>query len=932
MPQPREIHVISNTHWDREWLYDFRETRMMLVDFFDRLLGVLEQEPGWASYVLDSQTVPVEDYLEVRPERRAAIERETAAGRLLLGPWYTCPEGFCVNGESLVRNLLYGHRVARAFGGVMKVGHTPFSYGQNSQMPQIYAGFGIDTILFYHGVSHDDTPNEFIFEGADGTQILGSQMSSGARYNFYHNVYRRVRFGSRIDDREYVWEQGGLPFHLCGEDRHMEHHFLLAPKAGYHAEYIEDAVKALRQAELGVATTPYLAFMDGHDSSVADPVVLRIIEEAKKYLAPDTIFHSRLPDLMAKIKAAVKDLPVLKGERRIPKPMGARLHLYSDVLSCRTRMKRAAVLAETLLQRQAEPYAAVAWLLGAEYPATSLDTAWKLLLRSHAHDSIAGTGVDDIERDMLHRLRQVTNISKSVALRALQHLQMQIDNGDGGDKDVFLTIFNPSPFPRTEVVDAYLDLPATGGFNAFSLTDEAGAPVPAQVAWRRPAKAVINHALDATAMMTCERAAVHVLAADVPALGYTTLKLSPTPNAYRGSLVPETNVMENEHLWIRIAGDGSLSVRDKATGAQYDNLHYFEDGGEAGHAWMHIEPAQDSLISTLGGAARISLEEDGPLLARYAVEYEMAIPVALDENLGDPHQRLDGGPNASRRSAERRAMTITSYLTLKKYARALEVRTVFDNTCHNHRLRVLFPTRIMAANCAVESAYDVVDRPIEHGPGSPWATALHPTFPMQRFVDVSDGVRGFAVINEGLREYEVTPGPDRAIAVTLLRAFEIALTTVSKRWERHPEMELSQCPGRHEFRYLILPHAGRWNDGNVPVEAERLAVPLQPAQAGAHPGGLPRKMSFLSVEPAGLLLSALKRGEDGASLVVRVYNPDDAAVYGALTLFHGAASVHLADLEENGIAPAPRDGNRVRFHAGPKKIVTLKIRFCDDTK
>ena len=67
------MHVISNTHWDREWLYDFQETRMLLVDFMDKLLDILDTEPRYHAYLMDSQAVPIEDYLEVRPEKRAAI-------------------------------------------------------------------------------------------------------------------------------------------------------------------------------------------------------------------------------------------------------------------------------------------------------------------------------------------------------------------------------------------------------------------------------------------------------------------------------------------------------------------------------------------------------------------------------------------------------------------------------------------------------------------------------------------------------------------------------------------------------------------------------------------------------------------------------------------------------------------------------------------
>ena len=928
MSEAREIHVISNTHWDREWLYDFRETRMQLVSFFDQLLDILDTQPEYKSYLLDSQAIPVEDYLEVRPEKRSTIERHVTDGRLLIGPWYSCPEGFCVNGESLVRNLLYGHRVARSFGGVMKAGHTPFSYGQNSQMPQIYMGFGIDAMLFYHGVAHDDTANEFIFEGADGTRILGSQMSSGARYNFYHNVYRRVLYDEQIGDREYDWRRGGLPFHLCGEARAMGHHFLLDPVVGFHSERIEEAVRALRDDELDVATTRFLAFMDGHDSSVADTAVLRIIEEAGEYLGEDRIIHSSLPALLEKIKGAVKDLEVLKGERRVPKPMGGRIHLYSDVLSCRTRMKRANVHTEVALQRLAEPFATLAWTLGAEYPAAQLDTAWKLLLRSHAHDSIAGTGVDDIERDMYHRLRQVTNIARGLTRRGLEKIQVRIDNSDASPEDVLLTVFNPSPYPRTEVVSAVIDLPEGTGYETFAIPEPGnGAPLPVQIVSRKPSHSVVNHEGNATAMMTCEQVVVRFQANDVPGFGYATYHLTREDATTYGSLVCGANAMENEHLRVAIQPDGTLAVTHKETGVTYDGLHHFEDSGEAGNAWMHVEPGFDKVVSSLGAPVTISLEEDGPLQTTYAIRYGMCVPAGLDENGGDPWQRLDGCDNAAKRTEETRDLTITSRVTLRKGARAIDVVTRFDNPAKHHRLRVLFPTRRDTNVCHAESAFDVVEREIVPGPDSPWRDTVNPTFPMQRFVDVSDGNAGLAIINDGIREYVVTRDADRAIALTLMRAFEISLTTVSYRWELHPEMPGSQSLGDHEFRYRIYPHAGTWDQADVPREAEALALPLEPAQAAAHDGDLPKRHSFLTVEPAPLQLSALKRGEDSDAILVRVFNPTDAAVQGTLTFDRPPTSARLLTLEELPLEDATCRDNTVQIAIAPKKIVTVEVHL-----
>jgi alpha-mannosidase len=924
------IHVISNTHWDREWLFPFQETRMMLVDFLDGLLNVMETQPEYRSFVLDSQTVPLEDYLEVRPENRARVEKVVADGRLLVGPWYTCPEGFEVNGESLVRNLLTGHRVAKSFGGVMKVGHTPFSYGQNSQMPQIYAGFGIDTILFYHGISHEETPNEFLLEGADGTRILGSQMSSGARYNFYHHVYRAALYGKAIADRECTWDELGLPFHRCAPDRAPGHHFLLDPKRGFDREKIAERVKWLRENERKFATTRHLAFMNGHDSSVADPVEAEMIRETAKALAPDKVIHDAYPEMLKAIRAEVKwdELQVLRGEQRVPKPMPVTMHLYSDVLSSRTRMKALASRAEYLLQRRAEPFAAMAAWAGAEYPRAFLDLAWKTLLQCHAHDSISGSGVDAIEEDMMHRLRQVIHICEGVITRSLGDLQLRIDTTRKTKADdVLLSVFNPLPQSRSEVVTAVLDLPYTGPRGEFALVDlETGKPVTVQVAGRKPHWAIVNHAWDAPAMMKSERFTVHLDAAKLPAMGFATFRVDRSKMFDRGSLVTAANTMENEHLRVAIKTDGTLSVTHKAGGVTYDDLNYFLDNGEAGHAWMHHNPAVDQCIDSRGFPVRVALEEDGPLLARYRVEVDMIVPAGLDENGGDPWQRLDGIGSSASRSRDTVPLTVTSRITLRRGAKSVEVSLCFDNTARNHRLRVMLPTRRAGRTCHAESAFDVVERETAFSKGSQWYGCRGVTFPMQRFVDVSDKKGGLAFIAEGLREYEVTQDTDRAIAVTLMRAYEVSLTTVSCRWDAHPEMTLSQSPGAHAFTYLIHPHAGDYAAGAVIEEADAFVAPVDPAQAGVHGGTLPCRHGFAEVAPGTLIVTAVKPAEDGDGWVLRLSNPTEKAVKGTVRFARRPAAVQLVTLEEVGGSTLKLAGSALSVKVEPKKIVTLRVR------
>ncbi len=112
---PWRLYLVPHTHWDREWYLPFQRYRTRLVGFFDLLLGILESDPDYNHFMLDGHTILIEDYLEVRPDRREAIQRFVQDGRLAIGPWYEIPDESLPSGEALVRNLLRGHRVAAQF-------------------------------------------------------------------------------------------------------------------------------------------------------------------------------------------------------------------------------------------------------------------------------------------------------------------------------------------------------------------------------------------------------------------------------------------------------------------------------------------------------------------------------------------------------------------------------------------------------------------------------------------------------------------------------------------------------------------------------------------------------------------------------------------------------------------------------------------------
>ena len=136
----KKAYIVTHTHWDREWRYPVWENRQYLIDMIDELLEILDTQPEYSCFLMDGQSVIIEDYLEFKPENREKVEGYIKSGKIDVGPWYTLPDLYPVSGESLVRNLLKGDRLSKKLGRRLNVAHESFGWGQTAQFPQIYKG------------------------------------------------------------------------------------------------------------------------------------------------------------------------------------------------------------------------------------------------------------------------------------------------------------------------------------------------------------------------------------------------------------------------------------------------------------------------------------------------------------------------------------------------------------------------------------------------------------------------------------------------------------------------------------------------------------------------------------------------------------------------------------------------------------------------
>jgi alpha-mannosidase len=128
--------------------------------------------------------------------------------------------------------------------------------------------------------------------------------------------------------------------------------------------------------------------------------------------------------------------------------------------------------------------------------------------------------------------------------------------------------------------------------------------------------------------------------------------------------------------------------------------------------------------------------------------------------------------------------------------------------------------------------------------------------------------------------------------------------------------------GGHEFAYALLPHAGGWREAGVVAEAACFNHPLRWGES--VPGTQSR--SFASVDDPNLVLDTIKRAEDSAALVLRLYEAHGARGVARLRLGLPFSSANRANALEDEGARLEVDGDAIEVPYRPHEIVTVLAR------
>jgi alpha-mannosidase len=517
----------------------------------------------------------------------------------------------------------------------------------------------------------------------------------------------------------------------------------------------------------------------------------------------------------------------------IPTVQNELQHHASGCYASHSGIKRGNRLAENrLLAAEKLSIAAAIW--GNETPCnqSEFERAWKNVLFNQFHDIMAGTSLEAAYDDA----RDAYGEAFMIANRALNHATQSIAwkiNIPVEENARPLVVFNPLTWP----VRANVEIESSRLNPEMTLMDEFGNVTPHQGA-------------QSTTIAGRDRLC---FTADLPALGYRTyhlvLSLEKEQNDQpRARLQLSDNILENDRFRLEFDPvTGCIaSLRDKQ-----EELEVFSGPAalpvvldDTADTWGHNVYKWDQVAGAFQ-AESVRLVEHGPV--------RLVVRVV------------------SRYGSSRLIQDFAMYPDREQ----IDVSVLVDWHEQLKMLKLRFPVNVKFMKITHEIPYGHTER-----------FANGEEEPSQSWVDVSGVSRdreipyGFSLLNDGKYSLDVNV---RDIGLTVLRspAYAHHIPAVLEPDGYYAYID----QGIQRFRYTLFPHSGSWESAGTVRRAAELNQPPIALFATFHPDGtLPLSDSFLTVEPANVMVTVLKQAEDDNGLVLRAFETSGAAARASIRL------------------------------------------------
>ncbi len=885
---PFDVHVVSHTHWDREWYLPFARFRQRLVELIDELLD----EPRLdAPFLLDGQAVLLEDYLAVRPDRESELRAMLARGTLEAGPWFVLADELLPSGEALARNLLLGIRTVRARGGTPPaVLYCPDSFGHSADLPTLAAGFGFPLIILWRGLGGVVWPpgDAFRWRAPGGCSAL-----------VHHLPPAGYEYGANLPTTE-------------GQAR--------------------DRWRGLRNMLASRARTDVLLVLNGADHHARQAGLEQALGVLALAAKPDRVHASSLSEFASAFvdhAGNLSALPEIQGELRFSPGY---TWTVPGTWSSRTYQKRRNARLERLLTREAEPWSAIGAARGGRDRAPLVRSAWRTLLECHPHDTLCGCSSDDVAKAADARFCAAEAEARGIVADSILDLVGHDPASARAASDRWrpqLILRNPSARSRAGVAEIdvvrFLDHEPVGPGSAGVVPHEPSLePLMLDgVPWEVIDRTVRSDRIESPRHYPDnDRVEVLRCLAWVELPGYALVPL-PLDNAFRGGelrfpSVPEAVVratdqsLDNGVIRLAIDTNGDVWMTDVATGREHGPLLRFEDIGDAGDLYTHSPIGEPiSPVRFLSSRSILDCHLRGSIRLRFA---------------------LDVPASSSRHGRSRAVVTSTLdvILTVDAESPIVKIGVRGVNRARDHRLRIVFATGIHGGATVADAMFGPVTRETHAQPNGTQAMELiPPTAPLARWVSRLGDSYGMSVISDGLGEYEAMP--EGEVAVTLLRCVgELSRIDLPER-PGHAGWPVptpgAQMLGPFRARFGLLTHGAARDDAVLAAEraADDVLAPMRGTTLRSATHTLER-VEGLSLEGEGLRFLACKRSEDGEWTVLRCVNVISRPVAGAWRCGWPVREARSARLDERpGDALVIRNG-RVEMTVAPAGVATVLVR------
>jgi alpha-mannosidase len=856
LPSRDTIHVVGHAHMDMNWLWTYSETMQMCNDNLRQAVAFMKEFPDYT--MIQSQAAVYNFVESVDPPLFELVKKYVREGRLeIAGGMWTEGDMNLSSGEAIARSFLLGQRYFKSrFGKMTNIGWLPDNFGHISQMPQILKLAGCDYFYFHRTKPYIGT---FWWIAPDSSRVL---CYANDTYNGTITSDLKAEIERFSPDKRRILQITGIGDHGGGPTReNIEMVHRLDKTQGYPAVKFTTAGDFFRKAARE---------MDGRPTHRGE---MQFIFEG---------CYTNVADIKA-------------GNRN------SENNLFAG-----------------------EFFNTLRWLGGENYPSDAFHDLWAGVTFNEFHDILPGSAINESNRESVARYNQILQKTTELRNNAFRRMADEIKFLPGAGQPVVACNFQP--VARTAIVEASVfsnEEPATarlaswgdfygsknikpvnrgqGNFPTVMVRDASGKKYPAQVVWGKSTPPGFT-------------SKVQFVADKLPAGGYKTFYIDMKEPGSLNEAIPFTdNTFETDFYSVRFdMKTGCItSLRDKRSGREY-----VRQGGQFNRLRIYLEDRKGSMKSwTIN---KIVKQEDVTDVESVRVVENGPVRACVESVKTWGKSRFTG-----------RTYIYHSYPRIDFDLEVHWLETGSDTT-DSPMLRAVFPVALENARFFSQVPFNVAERPVDgklNGRDAPsWLrhadaygiaaeAADGQEVPAQKWVDVSDGRSGIALLNRTKYGHSYTRGDLR---ITLMRS--------GGNPDIYPNL------GKFNISYSLFPHPGDWKNG-VWSEGEDFNIPVYAAEPpslslGKAHATRPEEASFISVDAPGVFLSGFKKAEEGNEIIVRlaeIEGRETTVNIGLPVAVASARRLNLIELPLGNVSRPVFSGKTVNVKIRANEIVTLGI-------